>query len=155
MQTIFGSSSRVSSRPLHDQDGVVLDERPVLGHGLGEDEDLHGGLQVLEDEAGHQVALLRVGPAQVGHHAPDRAHRRPRSPAAGSSSRMSERRAVGVAGQRRLEAHQRVVAHVEAEHLLLEGQALRLVELGVGDGDLGPAPARVGLLLLEGGEERW
>ena len=58
-----------------------------------------------------------------------------------------------MAGQRRLEAHERVVAHVEAEHLLLEGEPLRLVELGVGDGDLGAAPAGVGLLLLEDGEE--
>jgi hypothetical protein len=59
-----------------------------------------------------------------------------------------------VAGQRLLVAHQGVVAHVEPEHLLLEGQPLRLVELGVGDGDLGRAPARVGLLsVLEGGEQ--
>ena len=72
-----------------DQDGVVLDQGAVLGHGLREDEHLHRRLQVLEHEAGHELALLRVGPPQVGHHAPDRPHRATGRPTA-SSSRMSE-----------------------------------------------------------------
>ena len=39
-----------------------------------------------------------------------------------------------------------MVAHVEAEHLLLEGQALRLVELVVGNGDalVGSGPLALG-----------
>ena len=50
-----------------------------------------------------------------------------------SPSAASARRAVGLAAQRRLGPHERVVAHVEAEHLLLEGQPVALVELEVGD----------------------
>ena len=50
-----------------------------------------------------------------------------------SSSRELGDRALDVAAQHRLGAHQRVVAHVEAEHLLLGAQPLRLVELDVGD----------------------
>ncbi len=42
---------------------------------------------------------------------------------------------VGLAAQRRLEAHQRMVRDVQPEHLLLEAQPLDLVELDVGDGD--------------------
>ena len=63
--------------------------------------------------------------------------------------------AVGQAGQAALEPHQRVVADVEAEHLLLEGQPERLVELGVRDGDPGVGePGRLALgRLLQGGEE--
>ena len=75
----------------HHQDGVVLDEGAVLGHRLGEDEDLHGRLQVFEHEPGHEVALLRVRAPEVGD---DPAHRHARAsgpPPAVSSSRMSER----------------------------------------------------------------
>ena len=57
-----------------------------------------------------------------------------------------------------LEAEQRVVAHVETEHLLLEREPLGLVELGVWDGDPGALPAS-GVVAervcgLERGEER-
>ena len=42
-------------------------------------------------------------------------------------------RALDEAPQRALDAHERMVAHVEAEHLLLGAQPLGLVELDVGD----------------------
>ena len=45
------------------------------------------------------------------------------------ASRELGERALDVAAQRALGAHQRVVAHVEAEHLLLEREPLALGEL--------------------------
>ena len=82
-------------------------------------------LQVLQGEHRHQVALLGPLALEAGDHAADRR-------ASAPSSRLSAARRWCTSVRRRSErlgAHQRVVAHVEAEHLLLEGQALLLVEL--------------------------
>ena len=73
-----------------------------------------------------------------GDDAGDRAHR-----AVVEVGELGDR-ALDVAAQRPLGAHQRVVAHVEAEHLLLGAQPLGLVELEVGDRRGGRrTPARV------------
>ena len=42
---------------LHDDDGVVGQLVAVVGHRLREHHDLDRGLQVLQDEHGHEVAL--------------------------------------------------------------------------------------------------
>ena len=124
----LGVSSRLSTRALTHHDRVVGQLVAVLGHRPGEDHDLDGGAQVLQHEDGHEVALLGPLALQAGDHAADRlAARRPRSR---PSSAM---RGLGAPAQRRLGAHQRVVAHVEAEHLLLERQASRLSNSMVGD----------------------
>ena len=52
-------------------DGVVGEQVPVLLHGLGEHHDLDGALQVLEDEDGHEVALLGPLALEVGDEAAD------------------------------------------------------------------------------------
>lgn len=38
-----------------DDDGILLEETPVLGHRLREDHDLDGGIEVLQGEGGHPV----------------------------------------------------------------------------------------------------
>ena len=45
----------------------------------------------------------------------------------------SSDRVLDLAPQRRLDAEQRMIGHVQPEHLLLEAQLLGLVELEVGD----------------------
>ena len=90
----------------------------MLGHRLREDHHLDRRLEVLQDEDGHQVALLGPLALQAGDHAADDAHR-----AVLDLGEVGDG-AVGPAAQRRLGAHQRVVAHVEAEHLLLEREPL-------------------------------
>src|SRR3954463_13475876 len=113
--------------PLDADDGVIVQEWPVLMHGAGEDHDLHGGVQVLEHEGRHELTPLGVLPLQGSDDATDPA----RLPVPKLSQAVD--RAVGVATERPLDAHERMVADVEAEHLLLEGQALALVELVVGN----------------------
>ena len=85
------------------------------------------GREVFEHERGHEVAALGVLALQPGDDARDRAHR--------TVVELGEigDRALDEAAQHVLGAHQRVVAHVEAEHLLLGAQPLGLVELDVGD----------------------
>ena len=136
---------------LQDDDGVVIEQGAVLGHGLREDEHLDRGLEVLEHEGRHELALLGVAPAQVGDHPADRRtwpSPKPPGPAppgmavaSRSTSRSSAKVQSTSRAERPLEAHEGVVAHVQAEHLLLEGQALGLVELGVGDLDAGVGEA--------------
>ena len=86
---------------LQHDDGVVVEEGAVVGHGLGEDEHLDRGVEVLEHEGGHQVALLRVAAGQLGDHPADQADLAlpavagpgadRRRPASGSVSRSSAR----------------------------------------------------------------
>ena len=61
-----------------------------------------------------------------------------RRPLDSASTQLARCVRVDEPAQRRLEAQQRMVAHVEAEHLLLEGEPLGLVELDVGDLHDGP-----------------
>ncbi len=128
MPMSLGVSSRLSTRPFTHTTASSASLWPVLGHRLREDHHLDGGLQVLEREDRHQVALLRPLALQVGDDAADRRRwRRRRARASSATVHVGPRRRA------RLGAHQRMVAHVEAEHLLLERQPLALVELDVGD----------------------
>ena len=127
-----------------DHHGVLDQQVTDLGHGLGEHHHLDRALQVLEDEHGHQVALLGPLALQAGDHPADRA--------LGAVVQVAELedRAVDLALEGLLGAEQRVVRHVEAEHLLLEREPVLLVELDVGDAD--PLVERGALLHLA--EER-
>ena len=96
-------------------------------HRLREHHDLHRGLEVLEDEHGHEVALLGPLALQRGDQAADGA-----DGAVLDGLELGDG-AVAAPPQGRLGPHQRVVGHVQPEHLLLERQAGALVELEVGD----------------------
>ena len=94
-----------------------------------EDHHLERGAEVLEHERRHEVAPLGVLAVERGD---DAAH----DPQLALAAFLElGQRALDVAAQRPLRAHHRVLAHVEAEHLLLEREPLRLPELGVGDLD--------------------
>ena len=90
----------------------------VVGHGAGEDEDLHGRFEVLQHEGGHEVAPLGVPALERRDDAGDCPHL--------AVAQLAElrQRAVRVLGQRGLGAHQRMVADVEAQHLLFEHEQL-------------------------------
>ena len=138
MQTSLTWSSRVSTRPRMTTTASSASSAPICGHDLGEHEHLDRRPEVLEDECGHQLAPLGVAADERGDHPPDGAD----LAVAPEPSRRGVVEllqigdgALGEPGQRPLDAPQRMVAHVEPEHLLLEGQALGLGELGVGNGD--------------------
>ena len=110
-----------------DDHGVVRQLVAVLGHRLREHHDLDATLQVLEGERGPQLALARVLAGEVGDHAADE-----HDVAVLAVGQLGDRE-IGAPLQRPLGAEERVVADVEAEHLLLEGEPLGLVHLEVGD----------------------
>ena len=112
---------------LHEHDHVVGQLVAVVGHGLGEDHHLHGAAQVLEEEYGHQIAATGPLLVQVGDHAADG----PEHPVLGILQLGDG--GIRAATQGRFVAPKRMVRHVEAQHLLLEGQAGHLVELDIGD----------------------
>lgn len=122
----LGRSSRPSTPDAHGDDRAVDQLVAVLE--LREHHDLERGLEVLEDEDGHELALLRPLLLQVRDHAADPLHG-----AVGGIAELAEG-AVDAPAQRDLGTHERMVGDVEPEHLLLEGQALHLVELVGRDG---------------------
>ena len=118
--------------------GVVGQQVADVGHGPGEHPDLDGGLEVLEGEGGHQLAPLGVLADQAGDHPADPAQ------LALARSPGTRRACTSVCRRRAASAPSSgMVADVEAEHLLLERQPLRLVELGVGDRDPGVVEDRL------------
>ena len=120
-------SSRPSTRAFEHDDRVGVEELAVLEHRLREHHHLDGGREILEHERGHEIAALRVLARETGDDTGDVADR--------TVVELGEigDRALDVAAQRGFGAHERMVAHVEAEHLLLGAQLLRLVEVDVGD----------------------
>ena len=60
--------------PPHHHDGVVLEERPVLGHHPGNTKTSIEACRSSSTKRRHQVTLLRVLPLELGHHPADRAH---------------------------------------------------------------------------------
>jgi hypothetical protein len=114
---------------LHRDDRVIDQLVPQLDQRPREHGDLHRAVQVLQHEDGHLVALLRELAGQVGDHAPQNQHR-----AVVTLERLGDA-TVDLAAQCRLNAEQGVIGHVQPEHLLLEAQAVALVELVVGNGD--------------------
>ena len=132
MHTSLACSSRRSSRPLTQTTVSSAEQVGHLGHGPGEHPHLDRRHQVLQDEGGHQLAPLGVLADHPGDDAPDPAHLAVPGPLAQLGDG-----GVDVAGEGRLHPFERVVAQVEAEHLLLERQAHRLGELLVGDRDPG------------------
>src|SRR6478735_3456297 len=124
---------------LHRDDLVVEQLVAVLHQRAREHRHLHRTAEVLQREDGHLVALLGELARQTGDHPADGEH----APVL-AVERLGHR-AVDLAAQRRLGAEQRVVADVQAEHLLLELQPVALVELVLGDGDaLGEAAVLAG-----------
>ncbi len=111
----------------------------LLGQHAREHGDLDRCVEVLEDEHGHLVALLRELPGQVGDHTTEDDDR-----AVLALGSLCDA-AVDLATQRSLDTEQRVVAHVQAEHLLLEPQPVGLVELDVGNDDSLVERRRAGL----------
>ena len=124
----FGGVVALVDPALHDDHGVVGQLVALFLHGAGEHHHFDRRAQVLEGEHGHEVALAGPLALQAGDDAADRLH----GPVVERVELVDG--AVGPAGQRRLGAEQRVIADVQPEHLLLEGQAVALVELEVGDG---------------------
>ena len=114
----FGVSSRPSTRPFTVTIASGVEQLAVLQHRLREHHHLDRGGEVFEHERRHEVAALGVLALQRGDDAGDGAHR-----AVVELGEVGDR-ALDVAAQRPLGAHQRVVAHVEAEHLLLGAQPL-------------------------------
>ena len=123
----LGVSSRPSTRAFTTTIASDVEELAVLEHRLGEHHDLDRGAEILEHEGAHEVAALRVLAGEAGDDTGDRADR------AVVEILQLRDRALDVAAQHRLGTHERMVAHVEAEHLLLGAQALRLLELDLGD----------------------
>ena len=124
---------------LHRDDRVVDQLVALLDQHPREHGALDRAVEVLQREDRHLVALLGELAGEPGDH-----------PAEGDDgSVLTLERfgdgAVDLAAQRGLDAEQRVVAHVEPEHLLLELQPLGLVELELGDGDA-LVEARIGRL---------
>ena len=140
-----------------DDDRVCLEQRPVLLEGLLEHHHLDGGLQVFEDHRAEQLAVPGVPRPVVGHHSRHCDIGRVGSGRCPLAQGPQVRDAhIGEALEHPLHPHQWVVGDVEAKHLLFEGKAGHLLELNIGDIDLGAMPVCVVAPLLFGGrgEER-
>ena len=123
--------------PTLDGDDRVVDQLVTeLHQGTREDRDFDRAVEVLEDEHRHLVTLLGELAGHVGDDAAEHQHR-----AVLALGRLGDA-AVDLAPQRRLDAEQRVIGHVQAEHLLLEAQPIALVELVDRHGDTLVEPAR-------------
>ena len=129
---ILGVSSRTSSRPFTTTMASSSSRCPYCAIVFGNTITSSAAPRSSSTNVRHEVAALVYLRLQRGDDAADGAHL-----ALARLAQLGER-AVDVAPQRPLGAHHRVLAHVEAEHLLLEREPLRLRELGVGD--LGALP---------------
>ena len=92
---------------------------------LGEDRDLHGAVHVLEREERHAVAALGRGLLERRPRGRTACTRAPWPRLASSADDVTPSDSTTP-----LEACQRMAGDVEAEHLLLEGEALVVVPLG-------------------------
>ena len=94
---------------LDHHDGIVVEQGPVVGHGLREDEGLDRGVQILEDEGGHEVALLGIAALEFGDDTADDLDAAAVIAGCGHGLGVVVAQlgqgAVGEPGQRALEAH--------------------------------------------------
>src|SRR5579859_5385836 len=93
---------------------VVGEEVADLGHGPREHPHLEGGFEVLQGEGGHELTPLGVLAGQAGDHT---AH--PAKLALPTLTQLGQGH-LRVPPESRLRTDEGVVAHVQAEHLLLE-----------------------------------
>ena len=123
----LGVSSRPSTRAFTTTIASASSSSPYCSIVFGNTITSIAAREILQHERRHEVAALRVLARQAGDDAGDVADR-----AVVELGQIRDR-ALDVPAQRRFGAHQRVIAHVEAEHLLLGAQLLGLVEVDVGD----------------------
>ena len=128
MQTSFGRLLSQIEPALDADHGVLGQQVTDVGHGPGEDPHLDVGHQVLQEEGRHQLAPLGVLAGHAGHHSAD-----PAQLALPAAVPQFGDGGIDVPGEGRLHPLERVVAQVEAEHLLLERQPDPLGEVLVGD----------------------